>query len=146
MHIEKAVKSHGNRGCMWNEMRHLYSTLLYCTPLQSYQGVSPHPSPVSSIHLYDVTAATEHQCAHNTSYWWGACESMRIIIRRLWLIKANGGNFSRKTGLPPWGCICVFHMWTFERHTVYDMWHEKAHDAQCFSSLIQSVLWSATSK
>ncbi len=29
---------------------------------------------------------------------------------------------------------------------IYDMWHEKAHSIQCFSSLIQSVLWSDTSK
>ncbi len=34
------------------------------------RGISPHPPPVCSIHLDDVTAAIVHQNAHHTpSYW-----------------------------------------------------------------------------
>ncbi len=58
-------------------MMHLYSALLCivvhpkCFTIKwGGGGISPQPPPVCSIHLYDVTAATDQravdQCAHHT--------------------------------------------------------------------------------
>ncbi len=53
----------------WGIYIALYCVLLYTqSALQSYEGVSPQPPPVCSIHLDDATAATaqRRQCAHHT--------------------------------------------------------------------------------
>ncbi len=53
----------------WSIYIALYCVLLYTqSALQSYEGVSPQPPPVCSIHLDDAMAATaqRRQCAHHT--------------------------------------------------------------------------------
>ncbi len=55
-----------------NNMLHLYSAFL--------RGLSPHPPPKCSIHLYDATAAIVRQNAHHTpAYWWRGDRVMKPI-------------------------------------------------------------------
>ncbi len=68
-----------------NNLLHLYSAL------HSKGGISPHPPPVCSIHLDDVTAAIVRQNAHHTpAYWWRGDNQCMGIVRRPWWSEANG--------------------------------------------------------
>jgi len=55
-----------------NNLVYLYSAFLGTqSALHIVREISPHPPPVCSIHLDDVTAAIVRQNAHHTSaYWW----------------------------------------------------------------------------
>ncbi len=91
----------------WSIYIALYCVLLYTqSALQSYEGVSPQPPPVCSIHLDDATVATaqRRQCAHHTPATGGEereIEPIKLmgIIRRPWLTRASGGNLARTPGL-----------------------------------------------
>ncbi len=50
-------------------------------------GKSPHPTPMCSIHLDDVTAPIVHQNAHHTpAYWWRGDRVMKPISVWGWLV------------------------------------------------------------
>ncbi len=81
-HDNMMSKEHSNMEWILNEWMNdafIYCFIVYCcTPKVLYNhvvcvwggggGVSTQPPPVRSIHLVDVTAATEQQrqCAHHT--------------------------------------------------------------------------------
>ncbi len=103
----------------WSIYIALYCVLLYTqSALQSYEGVSPQPPPVCSIHLDDATASTgqRRQCAHHTPATGGEEREIEPIkwmgiIRRPWLTKASGGNLARTPGLHPYSLRWV--SWDF---------------------------------
>ncbi len=64
-----------------NNLLHLYSTFLGTqSALHRRGGGSPHPPPVCSIHLDDVTAAIVCQnTPHTPAYWWRGDRVMKPI-------------------------------------------------------------------
>ncbi len=70
--VPNFVKNHPPGGTIIcnNNSLHLYSAFLGTQSALHYEGRSPHPPPVCSIHLDDATAAILRQNAHHTPAYW----------------------------------------------------------------------------
>ncbi len=73
-------------------MLHLYGAFLGTQCALHRRGESPHPPPVCSIHLDDVTAAILRQNTHHTpAYWWRGDRVMKPIS--VWgLLRGHDGQ------------------------------------------------------
>ncbi len=89
-----------------NNLLHLYSAFLGTQSALHSKGLSPHPPPMCSIHLDDVTAAILGQNAHHTpAYWWRGDRVMEPISVWGWLGGHDGqrpmGEFGQDAEVTP---------------------------------------------
>ncbi len=89
-----------------NNLLHLYSAFLGTQSALHSKGLSPHPPPMCSIHMDDVTAAILGQNAHHTpAYWWRGDRVMETISVWGWLGGHDGqrpmGEFGQDAEVTP---------------------------------------------
>ncbi len=107
-HQESVIGTHTFIMMIYNNhnLLHLYSAFLGTQSALHSKGLSPHPPPMCSIHMDDVTAAILGQNAHHTpAYWWRGDRVMEPISVWGWLGGHDGqrpmGEFGQDAEVTP---------------------------------------------